>query len=430
MKIPRLLPLLVLFLLLAACSQAPLSLRSLQVTGLYPEDGAVDVPVDTVVALTFDGDLTADLHGDELVLASDAGIVTGSVAYDAESRSLTFQPSANLTHGNTYTVAISEDFASTAGIEIQFDEIWSFTTVHDVVSEPTHPVDPDSDGDGLPDSADPDPTNPDTDGDGLLDGADPDPTNPDTDGDGLLDGEDPDPTNPDADGDGVLDGEDSHPLDPNLPLAPSVAAVDPAADEANVARNARVTATFDIEMDPATIGADSFVVTADGTAVAGSVSYDAGTLTATFTPAWLMDASTVVTATLTTDVESAAGKPLGSEVVWSFTITNDATAPLISSVSPAENAIDVPVDSVIKVYFNEPMDPASITADTFKVNRGTSGDVTGTIDYDSETFIATFTPSQPFSAGTAYKVMIKSDVTDVAGNPLGSNKQWWITTAN
>jgi len=66
----------------------------------------------------------------------------------------------------------------------------------------------DTDGDGSPDSTDPDPLNPDTDGDGVPDGSDPDPNNPDTDGDGAPDGSDPDPNNPDTDGDGIPDGSD------------------------------------------------------------------------------------------------------------------------------------------------------------------------------------------------------------------------------
>lgn len=102
-------------------------------------------------------------------------------------------------------------------------------------------ADPDSDGDGIPDSVEratgTDPNNPDTDGDGLPDGVEDknrngrvdtgetDPRKKDTDCDGLLDGPnqgtfkgedlnangmreatETDPTNPDTDGDGLLDG--------------------------------------------------------------------------------------------------------------------------------------------------------------------------------------------------------------------------------
>jgi hypothetical protein len=89
----------------------------------------------------------------------------------------------------------------------------NYTTVNGkkYCREPENDDDFDSDGDGIPDSEDPEPGNPDSDGDGLPDGQDPDPNNSDTDGDGLLDGEDPDPTNPDTDGDGTPDGQDSTP---------------------------------------------------------------------------------------------------------------------------------------------------------------------------------------------------------------------------
>ncbi|MCC7071503.1 MAG: hypothetical protein IT383_09275, partial [Deltaproteobacteria bacterium] len=111
----------------------------------------------------------------------------------------------------------------------------------------TDPLNPDSDGDGIPDSQDVCDAWIDSDGDGLFDADEEwlgtDPLNPDTDGDGLFDGAeaycydvalpgegedgeappgDPDepmpppppadcctdPLNADSDGDGILDGED------------------------------------------------------------------------------------------------------------------------------------------------------------------------------------------------------------------------------
>ena len=75
----------------------------------------------------------------------------------------------------------------------------------------------DTDNDGLTDEEEErlgsDPTNPDSDGDGIIDGADPDLVEErDTDNDGLTDEEEErlgsDPTNPDSDGDGIIDGAD------------------------------------------------------------------------------------------------------------------------------------------------------------------------------------------------------------------------------
>jgi hypothetical protein len=83
--------------------------------------------------------------------------------------------------------------------------------------------DPDGDNDGLSNQAEAtagsDPFNPDTDGDGMLDGADPKPLSSDLDHDGLSDADElaagTDPLTPDTDGDGRNDGQDRFPLDPN-----------------------------------------------------------------------------------------------------------------------------------------------------------------------------------------------------------------------
>jgi len=82
---------------------------------------------------------------------------------------------------------------------------------------PLNPLNPDSDGDGLPDGEEitlgTDPFCADTDGDTLGDADEiahsTDPTYPDSDRDGLTDAEDADPLNPDRDSDGLLDGEEA-----------------------------------------------------------------------------------------------------------------------------------------------------------------------------------------------------------------------------
>ena len=86
----------------------------------------------------------------------------------------------------------------------------------------TNPLDTDTDDDRVQDgdevlTSQTDPRNPDMDGDGRLDGDEiaggSDPRNPDTDGDGLRDGDEiklqSDPRNPDSDGDGLQDGRES-----------------------------------------------------------------------------------------------------------------------------------------------------------------------------------------------------------------------------
>jgi hypothetical protein len=105
--------------------------------------------------------------------------------------------------------------------------------------------------------------------------------------------------------------------------APSVSSVSPVNGATDVATYTTVTATFSEAMDELTITTSSF--TLDG--VSGSVAYDSGTYTATFTPSADLAGNTTYTATLSTAITSAGGIPLASEYSWSFTtvLVGDAT---------------------------------------------------------------------------------------------------------
>jgi hypothetical protein len=104
------------------------------------------------------------------------------------------------------------------------------------------------------------------------------------------------------------------------PSAPRLAAGSPADGATNVARTVAVGATFSRAMDASTITSSSFTLEKnDGTAVAGSVSYDAATSTATLTPAAALDYSTTYTARLRTSIKAADATPLQFVASWAFT---------------------------------------------------------------------------------------------------------------
>jgi hypothetical protein len=78
-----------------------------------------------------------------------------------------------------------------------------------------------------------------------------------------------------------------------------------------VALNSKVVATFSEAMNATTIDTTSFTVIGAGEpALTGTVSLDATTNTASFTPGSNLTASTVYTATLTSQVKSSAGSAL------------------------------------------------------------------------------------------------------------------------
>ncbi|BCO27784.1 hypothetical protein MIZ03_2675 [Rhodoferax lithotrophicus] len=100
--------------------------------------------------------------------------------------------------------------------------------------------------------------------------------------------------------------------------APLVTLVSPANLATNVATSTAVNATFNEAIDPLTISNASFTL-AGVTGVAGSVSFNALTKIATFTPNAALTAGTIYTATVTTGVTDLAGNNLALNKVWSFT---------------------------------------------------------------------------------------------------------------
>ncbi|MBA7669352.1 hypothetical protein ES703_77482 [subsurface metagenome] len=97
--------------------------------------------------------------------------------------------------------------------------------------------------------------------------------------------------------------------------APTISSTSPVADATNVAVDTTVSVTFNEAMESSTITTSSFTLDS----VSGSVSYDSGTYTATFTPSANLAYNTTYTATLSTAITDAAGNPLAAEYSWSFT---------------------------------------------------------------------------------------------------------------
>jgi hypothetical protein len=106
---------------------------------------------------------------------------------------------------------------------------------------------------------------------------------------------------------------------PNM-SQPNVLSVSPDLHEIHVDPSTDITATFDMDMDGATIDASSFVVsTVTKGFVSGAVSYDGPSRTATFVPSETFDDGELVSVSLTPGIESADGVPLRG-YVWSFTV--------------------------------------------------------------------------------------------------------------
>jgi hypothetical protein len=105
--------------------------------------------------------------------------------------------------------------------------------------------------------------------------------------------------------------------------APEIVSTVPANAATDVPLNQAVSATFTEAINPLTITTATFQLTGPGgTAIAGTVSYDAINFIATFTPTVPLIASSDYIATVTDGVTDLAGNPLGTTGVpnpWHFT---------------------------------------------------------------------------------------------------------------
>jgi len=107
--------------------------------------------------------------------------------------------------------------------------------------------------------------------------------------------------------------------------------------------------------------------------------------------------------------------------------------PVVVSTIPASAAVNVPLNQVISVTFNEVMNPETFTPESFTLQgttviAGTKAAtvVTGVFTFSDKTVI--FTPSSPLVANTTYKGTVKTAVRDLAGNALQVEYVWSFAT--
>jgi len=101
-----------------------------QVDGTNPTDGAVDVPVTTVVRAAFNEDMAAATFDiNTFKLWDGSGYVAGSVSYNSSTREAEFIPGTSLVYSNTYTVTVTTGVQDLSGNNLQSNYSWTFTTV-------------------------------------------------------------------------------------------------------------------------------------------------------------------------------------------------------------------------------------------------------------------------------------------------------------
>lgn len=191
-------------------------------------------------------------------------------------------------------------------------------------------------------------------------------------------------------------------------------------------------------MNASTISGTTFTLTGPGaTAIAGTVTYAAGSNSALFAPTANLAASTTYTATVTNGAQDLAGNALGAGAVpnpWTFTTgtATNTTPPKITLTNPANGATGVLLNATVNATFSEAMDPTTLTSAAFTLTAPPGATpVTGTVTYASASDVATFTPTSPLVANTLYTATVTTGAKDTFGNALAPGavpNPWTFTT--
>jgi len=186
-----------------------------------------------------------------------------------------------------------------------------------------------------------------------------------------------------------------------------------------------VTILFSEAMDSASINASTFVVkvASTGEVINGSLSYNVRQQYAEFKVA-AMPPSTTISVTAGNAIKDKAGNPL---TAFSFSFaTMESERPRVLSTDPQHGAVDVPLDTPIRIVFSERMRPNNLPPKLF----GPEGFIPVGASYDTLTNTTTLFAKDALRSKSTYTVEVDGGFPayDLAGNPLDGPRTFSFTT--
>ena len=212
---------------------------------------------------------------------------------------------------------------------------------------------------------------------------------------------------------------------------PTVLSVVPVNNATNVPVTTTITATLS---EPITAGAVDAVsmpvmIAGTGTQLAGTYTVTAAATAIVFTPVAPLPGSTVIQVLVNSlgTITDLAGNTLSfASSRFTTAAAADTTAPVVTSVTPAEGSTEVGLNTTVVVTFSEPLNPATVNNTTFALFGGAtllSTSVNRSAD-NRTVFLTTTLP--PLSLIT---VVATGGVTDLSGNALADYASQFVTGA-
>jgi hypothetical protein len=201
----------------------------------------------------------------------------------------------------------------------------------------------------------------------------------------------------------------------NLP--PKVQTTSPAHGATAVARDAPVTITFSLPMDPATTVAAFSLSPAVG---GGTPAVNGVALTFTHTETF--SASTKYTVTVTGDAKSSVGVKMGASHSFDFT-TAAAPAPTVLHTHPPNGATGIPVSELVKIHFDLAMDHGSTESAI-----SASPALTGTFAWEPADDEVAWDPTPDMQPGVKYTFTVSTGAKSADLVPLAKAFVFTLTT--
>lgn len=220
--------------------------------------------------------------------------------------------------------------------------------------------------------------------------------------------------------------------------APKVELINPASGSTNVPTNTQVTVEFNEPMNSSTV-VNALTVSAGGSPVAGTVTYDAETESATFVPANLVGGvnsfmtNTLYTVSVSTAAQDEAGNGLSQSFNSTFTTganPQNQAGFTISVVSPSATGA-VSVNASIVLQSSRPLLKSSLNTQGIVTLVTSPGGVAVPVNigYSVGTTNFTVTPISPLAGSTTYDFTVSGSLQDSTGNALpGGNVTLTFTT--
>jgi YD repeat-containing protein len=202
---------------------------------------------------------------------------------------------------------------------------------------------------------------------------------------------------------------------------PSVSVVSPANAATAVPTNSLIRLYMSEALLPTTVDPQVVQLIQNGVPIPATVAIEQNNTVIRLQPVTSLQANTAYTVTVASGLADLAGNALAAQFTSTFSTgaAADATAPTVSTRTPADGATNVASDTTIVVTFSEAIEPATVDATTTftLTGGGISGTIPGIFSFTPDGRTVTFTPLFTLFAGQTFFLTL-SGIEDASGNRL------------